>query len=72
MQVAAEHHAELELLAPGLWDLQVDPDGEGPMEAVEVSIELGPPAPAWRSQLIWLLAWIPMVAIGLYAGSRRR
>lgn len=67
-----EHHVEFELLVPGLWELQVDPDGDGPMQGVEVSIELGPPLPAWRSQLVWLLAWIPMVAVGLYAGSRRR
>ncbi len=67
-----EHHATLELLAPGRWDLVVDPDGDGPLAAVELVIEVGGPLPAWRTQWPWLFSWVPLTAIGWYAASRRR
>lgn len=67
-----DHHATLELFAPGRWELAVDPDGDGPLEPVDLVIEIGGPLPAWRSQWPWLFSWVPVTALGWYAAGRRR
>ena len=72
VNVGEEWHASFELFAEGRWELKIDPDGAGPLTGVTVPVEIGPPIPAWRTQWPWLLAWIPMVGIGLYAAFRRR
>lgn len=68
----AEWHAELEVLAPGAWAVRLDPDGSGEVAPIEFPIQVGPPIPEWRTQWIWIFAWIPMVAIGMFTAGRRR
>lgn len=72
VKVGDEWHASLELFVEGRWTLAIDPDGAGPLTGVTVPVEIGPPIPAWRTQWPWLLAWIPMLGVGLYASFRRR
>lgn len=72
VKVGDEWHASLELFVEGRWALAIDPDGAGPLTGVTVPVEIGPPIPAWRTQWPWLLAWIPMLGVGLYAAFRRR
>ena len=67
-----EWHAVLEMFAEGRWSVRVDPDGDGDEAAIEIPIEIGPAIPEWRTQWPWMFAWVPMVAVGLFAGVRRR
>ena len=67
-----EWHSILDLFAEGRWTIRLDPDGPGVEEAIEVPVEIGPAIPEWRTQWPWILAWVPMVAIGLFVAVRRR
>ncbi len=65
-----ELRAALELPSEGSWTIEVDPDGEGTAASAVFSLEVGPPLPAWSAVWPYLFAWIPMVAIGLFAARR--
>ena len=67
-----EWHAILEMFAEGRWTVRLDPDGVGGEDPIEIPIEIGPAIPPWQTQWPWVLAWVPMVAVGMFVAMRRR